>query len=91
MRLLLSAMAALLLAGCSSSITEEGGANFVAEIRDNVPGASAYTDDQLRNMADNVCALGNATDAVEVRDNYSQIEAEDRQEVAKIALRTACE
>jgi hypothetical protein len=71
-------------------ITEASGKAFVKEMRTNVPGAAAYEDDTILNMAQNVCDLGSVDLGVRVLDNYSQIEAEDRAEVAQIALRTAC-
>lgn len=63
----------------------------MTEVRAKVPGARAYTDDQLRSMAENICTLGTVDKAVQILDNFSQIEASDREEVATIALRTACE
>ena len=71
-------------------ITETSGKAFIKEMRKSVPGAEAYPDDGILNMAENVCALGNVDLGVRVLDNYSQIEAEDRAEVARIALTTAC-
>jgi len=71
-------------------ITETSGKAFIKEMRKSVPGAAAYPDDGILSMAENVCALGKVNLGVQVLDNYSQIEAEDRAEVARIALDTAC-
>jgi len=83
--------AVVLLTGCSgSSISDENGAAYVAEVRAAVTGASSYTDDQLLNMAKNVCSLDSVEQGVKVLDNYSGIAPEDRERVASIALSTAC-
>jgi hypothetical protein len=63
---------------------------YLKQVRANIPGAAAYDDDGLLNMANNVCSLGSVDLGVRVLDNYSQIEAEDREELASIALATAC-
>lgn len=63
---------------------------YIKKVRAAIPGAAAYDDDVLHNMAENVCALGSVELGVQVLDNYSQIEAEDREELAAIALKTAC-
>ncbi len=63
---------------------------YIKEVRANIPGAAAYDDGALANMATNVCQLGSVDLGVQVLDNYSQIEAEDRRELATIALNTAC-
>ncbi len=65
-------------------------AAYLKKVRADIPGAVAYDDGLLLNMASNVCSLGSVDLGVEVLDNYSQIEAEDRQELATIALKTAC-
>ncbi len=79
------------LAGCggSSSVTDSGVDAFIAEVHSAVPQTRAYGRDTLRNIAENVCTLGDMG-AVEVLDNYSQIPAQDRDAVARIALETAC-
>ncbi len=77
-------------ANSGGEITESSGKAFIKEMRKSVRGAAAYDDDVILNMAENVCALGNVDLGVQVLDNYSQIEAEDRAEVARIALDTAC-
>ena len=85
-----AAASTMLLAGCSESVTDEGVEEFITEVQAYVPSANAYTDDTLRSIASNVCTLGNVDQAVQVLDNYSQIEPEDYEEVARIALDTAC-
>ena len=63
---------------------------YIKKVRANIPGAAAYDDGTLANMATNVCQLGSVDLGIRVLDNYSQIEAEDRRELATIALNTAC-
>lgn len=56
---------------------DEGDAKVTAFLRDvkaNVPGASAYPNDMLLDMAHNICILGNLQQGVEIMDNYSQID-----------------
>ena len=90
--LLLALGSALLVAGCSggSGISDSNSAAYLSEVRNAIPGAASYTDDQLINMAENVCSVGSTSQGVEVLDNYSEIAAEDRERVAYIALTEAC-
>lgn len=83
--------ALVLVSGCSDSLGGEAAQqDFLVDVRTNVPGANKADDDYLLNAAQNVCTLGNVDQGVEILDNYSAIEAEDRVEFARIALRTAC-
>lgn len=68
---------------------EDNTSVYIKKVRANIPGAAAYDDDVFPNMADNVCSLGSVDLGVQVLDNYSAIEAEDRAELATIALDTA--
>jgi hypothetical protein len=90
--LLLAVASAVLVAGCSggSGISDNHSAAYLSEVRNAVPGAASYTDDQLLNMAENVCSVGSTSQGVEVLDNYSEIATEDRERVAYIALTEAC-
>jgi hypothetical protein len=90
--LLLAVASAGLVAGCSggSGISDNDSAAYLSEVRNAVPGAASYTDDQLLNMAENVCSVGSTSQGVEVLDNYSEIATEDRERVAYIALTEAC-
>ena len=65
-------------------------AKYLKKVRANIPTAAAYDDVTLLAMAENVCALGSVDLGVEVLDNYRSIEAEDRAELAGIALKSAC-
>ena len=79
------------LAGCSDDNVGDT-SDFIAEVRRDVPGASAYTDDQFRSLASKVCSRGGGSHLIRVLDDHlSQIAPEDRERVAEIALRTACE
>jgi hypothetical protein len=90
--LLLAAVSVLLVAGCAggSGISDNDSAAYLSEVRNAVPGAASYTDDQLLNMAENVCSVGSTSQGVEMLDNYSEIAAEDRERVAYLALTEAC-
>jgi hypothetical protein len=90
--LLLAVASAVLVAACSggSGISDNDSAAYLSEVRNAVPGAASYTDDQLLNMAENVCSVGSTSQGVEVLDNYSEIATEDRERVAYIALTEAC-
>ena len=75
----------------STAMTDEQKeALYVKKVRANIPGAAAYDNGAIVNMGKNVCALGSVDMGVQVLDNYSQIEAEDRAELASIALKYAC-
>lgn len=63
----------------------------VREARAGVdPNTSAYDDEMLIDMAENVCRVGNEEDGVRVLDNYDDLEAEDYSAFAISALTYAC-
>lgn len=87
---LVAVAVAVLLVGCGGSVSDQGAAAFVAKVKASVPETRAYSDEQLRSMAENICTLGSVDKAVQVLDNFSAVPTADRAAVAAIGLETAC-
>ena len=88
---------ALLLTGCGGEgpVTDDEASAFIDVARDQLPGASNYTEDQLTAMATQVCQVlqtdgTTAADAVGVMDNYSALSTEEQTTIVGLAAGSAC-
>jgi hypothetical protein len=78
----------------SSAPAENKSAQFISEIRSNVPGSKAYDDDTLKDMATKVChdlkpdsTIGETR---KVLDSYSKLDKVDRALISGWAVHTFC-
>lgn len=90
-RLIALAAAGLVISGCGAApIPAENQQPYLNSVRKHVPSAAFFSDDQLLDMAETICTHGDVDRGVDALDNYSLLDAEDREPLASLAVSVAC-
>lgn len=81
----------LVVAGCAPSTLDDAD-GYVTSVRRDIASASSYSDDDLVEAGESICADGGSTEtgARLLADRYEDIAARDRERLAYLAITVGC-